>query len=226
MWGAGKEGVLRPVTEVVAQRQGGNGNWSQKSRLGTVYKDLVRTGSSWLSYDTMDLWTEDSNCLQPTLTSAPSHWRCQGRRAQPSAPRGGAPRWPRPARTRGAGPTAGPPLGQSLSPARLFTTPVDCSPPGPSVHGDFPGKSTGVGCHALLQGIFPTWWSNLGLLHCRCILYRLSHQGSPSSWYLLAGFLAIYLLYTHTHTHIYIYLHIHKHTNCYSTSKSGGKVSL
>ena len=28
--------------------------------------------------------------------------------------------------------------------------PVDCSPPGPSVHGDSPGKNTGVGCHALL----------------------------------------------------------------------------
>ena len=34
--------------------------------------------------------------------------------------------------------------------------PVDCSPPGASVHGDSPGKSTGVGCHALLQGTFPT----------------------------------------------------------------------
>ena len=34
--------------------------------------------------------------------------------------------------------------------------PVDCSPPGSSVHGDSPGKNTGVGCHALLQGIFPT----------------------------------------------------------------------
>ena len=33
---------------------------------------------------------------------------------------------------------------------------MDCSPPGSSVHGDSPGKSTGVGCHALLQGIFPT----------------------------------------------------------------------
>ena len=30
-----------------------------------------------------------------------------------------------------------------------------CSPPGSSVHGDSPGKNTGVGCHALLQGIFP-----------------------------------------------------------------------
>ena len=34
--------------------------------------------------------------------------------------------------------------------------PMDCSPPGSSVHGDSPGKNTEVGCHALLQGIFPT----------------------------------------------------------------------
>ena len=34
--------------------------------------------------------------------------------------------------------------------------PMDCSPPGTSVHGDSPGKNTGVGCHALFQGIFPT----------------------------------------------------------------------
>ena len=59
---------------------------------------------------------------------------------------------------------------------------MDCSPPGSSVHGDFPGKNTGVGCHALLQGIFPTQGLNSGLLHCR-ILYHLSYQGSPSvSW--------------------------------------------
>ena len=32
--------------------------------------------------------------------------------------------------------------------------PIDCSPPGSSVRGDFPGKNTGMGCHALLQGIF------------------------------------------------------------------------
>ena len=44
---------------------------------------------------------------------------------------------------------------------------------------DSPGKNTGVGCHALLQGIFPTQGPNPGLLHCRQILYRLSHQGSP-----------------------------------------------
>ena len=45
--------------------------------------------------------------------------------------------------------------------------PMDCRPPGSSVHGDSPGKNTGVGCHALLQGIFPTQGSNPGLLHCR-----------------------------------------------------------
>ena len=57
--------------------------------------------------------------------------------------------------------------------------PIDCSLPGSSVHGDSLGKYTGVGCHALLQGIFPTQGSNPGLLHCRRILYYLSHQGSP-----------------------------------------------
>ena len=44
--------------------------------------------------------------------------------------------------------------------------------------GIFPGRNTGVGCHAHLQGIFPTQGLNLGLLHCRWILYLLSHQGS------------------------------------------------
>ena len=57
--------------------------------------------------------------------------------------------------------------------------PVDRSPPGSSVHGDSPGKNTGVGSHALLQGIFPTQGLNPGLPHCRRILYHLSHQGSP-----------------------------------------------
>ena len=42
-----------------------------------------------------------------------------------------------------------------------------------------PGKNTGVDCHVLLQGIFPTQGSNPGLLHCRLILYQLNHHGSP-----------------------------------------------
>ena len=44
---------------------------------------------------------------------------------------------------------------------------------------DSPDKNTGVGCHTLLQEIFPTQRSNPGLPHCRHILYQLSHQGSP-----------------------------------------------
>ena len=56
---------------------------------------------------------------------------------------------------------------------------MDCIPPGSSVHGDSPGKDTGVGGHALLQGIFPTQGSNPGLPHCRQILYQHSYQGSP-----------------------------------------------
>ena len=42
-----------------------------------------------------------------------------------------------------------------------------------------PDKNTGVGCHSLLQGIFPSQESNSGLLHCRQILYHLIHQGNP-----------------------------------------------
>ena len=60
--------------------------------------------------------------------------------------------------------------------------PMNCSPPGSSVHEDSPGKNTGVGCHALLQGIVPTQRSNPVLPHFRWILYLLSHQGSPHSY--------------------------------------------
>ena len=45
-----------------------------------------------------------------------------------------------------------------------LSDPMDCGPPGSSVHGDSPGKNTGVGCHAFLQGIFPTQGLNSGLL--------------------------------------------------------------
>ena len=56
---------------------------------------------------------------------------------------------------------------------------MDYSLPGSSFHGESPGKNTGVGCQALLQGIFPTQGSNPGLPHCRGILYHLSQRGSP-----------------------------------------------
>ena len=39
---------------------------------------------------------------------------------------------------------------------------------------DSPGKNIGLGCHSLLQGIFPMQGLNMGLLHCRQILYSLS----------------------------------------------------
>ena len=60
-----------------------------------------------------------------------------------------------------------------------FCDPTDCSRPGSSVHGDSPGKNSGVGCHAFLQGIFPNQGLNPSLLHCRWLLYCLSHQGNP-----------------------------------------------
>ena len=40
--------------------------------------------------------------------------------------------------------------------------------------------NTGVDCHSLLQGIFLTWGSDPGLLHCRQVLYHLSHKGKFS----------------------------------------------
>ena len=66
--------------------------------------------------------------------------------------------------------------------AQLYLTlcnPMDCNPPGFSIHWNFPGKNTIVGWHSLLQEIFLTQRLNLGLLLCRQILYCLSHQGSP-----------------------------------------------
>ena len=55
---------------------------------------------------------------------------------------------------------------QLLQSCSALCNPMDCSPPGSSVHGDFLGKNTGVGCHSLLQGIFLIQGPNPGLLHC------------------------------------------------------------
>ena len=43
-----------------------------------------------------------------------------------------------------------------------------------------PGQNTGVGSLSFLQGILPTQGLNWGLLHCRWILYQLSHKGSSN----------------------------------------------
>ena len=66
---------------------------------------------------------------------------------------------------------------------------------------NFPSKNTGVGCHVLLQGIFPTQGLNLGLLHCRWILYGLSHQGR---WR---------IIYLSTHTRVRAHTHTYTHTH-------------
>ena len=55
-----------------------------------------------------------------------------------------------------------------LRPRGLYPTRLLCP-------WDSLGKNTEMGCHALVQGIFPTQGSNPGLLHCRQILYHLSH---------------------------------------------------
>ena len=71
--------------------------------------------------------------------------------------------------------------------------PVDCSPPGSSVHGDSPDKNTGVGCHFLLQGILqPRDQTQVSHIADR-FLYHLSHQGgqSETSMTLLPSFLYV-----------------------------------
>ena len=62
---------------------------------------------------------------------------------------------------------------KSLSHIRLFVTSCTINP------WNSPGQNTGVGSLSLLQGIFPTQRLNPGLLHCRPILYQLSHRESP-----------------------------------------------
>ena len=62
----------------------------------------------------------------------------------------------------------------------FFCNSITCSPPISSVHGDSPGKNTGVGCHALLQGIFPVQGWNPGLPHCRQIPSLTEPPGKPN----------------------------------------------
>ena len=58
---------------------------------------------------------------------------------------------------------------------RLFATPWTIACQAPLSMGF--SRNTGVGCHFLLQGIFPTQGSNPGLLHCRQTPYPLSQDG-------------------------------------------------
>ena len=76
-------------------------------------------------------------------------------------------------------------LGEILSPGQLTRAQllsgvcIDCSPPGFSAHGKFPGKNTGAGCHFLLQGIFPTQRLNPRLLHWQADSLPLHHLEKP-----------------------------------------------
>ena len=72
--------------------------------------------------------------------------------------------------------TCTPCIGRCAQSCLNLCDPMDCSQPGSSVHGDSPGKNTGVGFHALLQGIFPNQGSNPGLPHYRRILYQRSRE--------------------------------------------------
>ena len=62
-------------------------------------------------------------------------------------------------------------VSDSLRPRGLLPTRLLCP-------WDSPAKSIGVGCHFLLQEIFPTQGLNSGLPYCRQTLYHLSHKGS------------------------------------------------
>ena len=79
-------------------------------------------------------------------------------------------------------------LLQACSVAKSCLTlcdPMECSPPGPLSTG-FPRQEYGVGCHSLLQGVFPIQASNPGLLHCRLILYhRATREAHPDTHILL-----------------------------------------
>ena len=58
---------------------------------------------------------------------------------------------------------------KSLQSCLTLWDPMNCSPPGSPVHGDSPGKNTRVGCHSLLQRVFPIQGWNLSLLAVFCV---------------------------------------------------------
>ena len=68
-------------------------------------------------------------------------------------------------------------------------------------------KNIGMGWHFLLQGIFPTQGLNLVLLHCKQILYHLSHQRISFCYACIN---------TQVQTHIHVYqLSVDRHLDCF-----------
>ena len=87
---------------------------------------------------------------------------------------------------------------------------MNCSLPGTSIHGIFQarvlGKNTGVGCHFLLQGIFPTQGSNpqlLHFLHWQVGSLPLSHLQSPCSSCRFYLFIYLFLIYMYMELLLY-----------------------
>ena len=86
---------------------------------------------------------------------------------------------------------------------------MDCSPPGSSVRGISEARVLEWVAVYSSPGDPQNQGSNLGLLHCRQLLYCLSHHGNPVCVY----------IYTHTHIHIHIHIYIciyartHTHTH-------------
>ena len=93
------------------------------------------------------------------------------------------------------------PVSQSLQSCPILCNPLDCSLPGSSGHGILQARILEWVAILFSRGIFSAQGLNLGLHHCRQILYHLSHQGSLTSTELFKGmaamgaFLSLYELY-------------------------------
>ena len=85
-----------------------------------------------------------------------------------------------------------PPLLSHFSYVQLFVTPWTVANQAPLSMG-FSSKDTGVGCHSLLQGIFPTQGSKLHLLHWQVSSLSLGPPGKPLIWYPLVLFTQEYI---------------------------------
>ena len=99
-------------------------------------------------------------------------------------------------------------VSDSLQPYRLQPTKPLCP-------WNSSGKNTEVGCHALLQGIFPTHGSNPNLLHCRQILYRGAFSFKISPINIIFLFLSVSHTHAHTHTQAYICTYPNMYTYIY-----------
>ena len=79
--------------------------------------------------------------------------------------------------------------------------PMDCNPAGSSVHGNSLGRNTRMGCHALLQGIFPTQGLNLHLLcllHWQADSLPLAPSGKHITWNSIVKVFQVSILFTHS----------------------------